>query len=176
MQNSSKKENLTGLLSKMFPDSSTQTVEKISEQSSKRWMNSGMAFRGEFWTQNILEHPKDVVESTLSEVLETCAPLESFLTPIQIQSLITRAVERNQLIPQDLMKAYQLQMSILSNMQELEESPAQAPKQKGIEMMEKPILLTQEEVQMLYVRRMLPSEYESLQGFPKNWTLVDSEQ
>jgi hypothetical protein len=74
------------------------------------------------------------------------------------------------------MKAYQLQMSILSNMQELDENQQLDLKEKALGQTEKHIPLTQEEVQMLSVRRMLPSEYESLQGFPKNWTLVDTER
>ena len=80
------------------------------------------------------------------------------------------------MLPEPLIQAYQKQISILSNMQVSDEKQPQVLKQKDIETMEKPIPLTQEEVQMLYVRRMLPSEYERLQGFPENWTLIDSEQ
>ena len=57
----------------------------------------------------------------------------------------------------------------------LEESLRQAHKQKGTEMMEKPTPATHEEAPMLYVRRMLPLEYERLQGFPDNWTLPDGQ-
>ena len=176
MRNSSKRESLTGLSSKMFQDSSIRTTEKISEPSSKRWMNSGMAYRGEFLMQNTLEHPKEDVECTLSQVLETCAPLESFLSPEQLKSLINRAVERGQEIPENMLEAYQKQISILSNMQELVEKPVPDLKPKVSGTMAKPTHLIQEEALMLYVRRMLPSEYETLQGFPKNWTLVDLER
>jgi len=176
MRNSSKRESLTGLSSKMFLDSSIRTTEKISEPSSKRWMNSGMAYRGEFLMQNTLEHPKDDVECTLSEVLETCAPLESFLSPEQLKSLINRAVERGQEIPKNMLEAYLEQISILSSMQELDEKPVQDLKPKALGTMEKLTPSTPEEALMLYVRRMLPSEYETLQGFPKNWTLVDLER
>nr|CAA57705.1 M.EcoHK31I polypeptide beta [Escherichia coli] len=176
MQNSSKKESLNGLLLKMFPDCSTATMDKTSKLSSIRWSNSGMAFRGEYWMQNTLEHPSVEEECTLSQVLETCAPLESFLNPEQLESLINRAKERGQMLPEPLLQAYQKQISILSSMQVLDEKQPQDLKQKDTGTMEKPTLLTQEEVQMLYVRRMLPSEYERLQGFPENWTLIDSEQ
>lgn len=40
-------------------------------------------------------------------------------------------------------------------------------------MMEKLIPSTQGEAQTLFVRRMTASEYETLQGFPENWTLID---
>ncbi len=125
--------------------------------------------------QNTLEHPSEEEECTLSEVLETCAPLESFLSKEQLDSLISRAEEREQILPEPLMQAYQKQISILSSMQVLDEKLPLVHKQRDIEMMEKPIPSIQEEVQMLYVRRMLPSEYERLQGFPENWTLIDSE-
>ncbi len=80
------------------------------------------------------------------------------------------------MLPEPLIQAYQKQISILSNMQVSEEKQALAPKLKGTETMEKHIPLIPEEAQTLYVRRMLPSEYERLQGFPENWTLIDSEQ
>jgi hypothetical protein len=48
-------------------------------------------------------------------------------------------------------------------------------KVKDSETMAKLTPLTQEEAQMLFVRRLLPSEYEKLQGFPENWTATDIE-
>ena len=60
-------------------------------------------------------------------------------------------------------------------MRELAEGQVQDHKEKVTETMEKLILSTPEEARMLYVRRMLPSEYETLQGFPKGWTDIDSE-
>ena len=99
MQNSSKKSILVGFLSKMFPDFLTaQKVETLT-QSSRHWMNSGMAFHGEYWTQNSLEHPSVVEERTLSEVLEPSAPLKYFLNKEQIQSLINRAIDRGTSLP-----------------------------------------------------------------------------
>jgi len=80
------------------------------------------------------------------------------------------------MLPEPLIQAYQKQISILSNMPVLEEKQPLVLKQKDTGTMEKPTPLIPEEVQMLYVRRMLPSEYERLQGFPENWTLIDSEQ
>lgn len=126
--------------------------------------------------QNSLEHRKDVEERTLSQVLEPSAPLKYFLSVEQIQSLIARANDRGTSLPPAMMKAYQSQISFLSSMQELAEEQVQDHKEKVTETMEKLILSTPEEARMLYVRRMLPSEYEQLQGFPKNWTAVDSEQ
>lgn len=168
-------QSLDGYCSKMFPDCSTQTVEKISELSSPRWMSSGMAFRGECWTQNTLEHPNDVVVSTLSQVLETSAPLRYFLNREQLQSLINRGEARTTPMDSTLKDCLASQITTLSSMPELEESLLLAHKQKGTVTTEKLTHATQGEVPMLYVRRMLPLEYERLQGFPDDWTLPDGE-
>ena len=78
-------------------------------------------------------------------------------------------------MPQDLLERIKSQITTLSNMPELDECLQRAHKQKDIETMEKRILAIPEEAPMLYVRRMLPSEYEALQGFPAGWTQVDGE-
>ena len=98
-QNSSLPQSLDGFLSKTFPDSSTQTTEKISEPCSPNWMSSGIAYHGEYWTQNTLEHPNDVAASILSEVLETSAPLRYFLDKEQLESLLNRAEARTTPMP-----------------------------------------------------------------------------
>ena len=76
-------------------------------------------------------------------------------------------------MPKALEEKIKLQISTLSNMPELDAALQRAHKLKDIETMEKHILATPGEVPMLFVRRMTPSEYERLQGFPESWTLVD---
>ncbi len=169
------KKSQDGLSSKMFPEFSTATKGKTSKFSSKSWMNSGMAFRGEYLTQNILEHPKDDVESSLSQVLEASAPLEYYLNPKELQSLIDRATAREKPLPTNLQKKIEKQIHILSNMPASVENLRQDLKQKDTEMTEKHTRSTQEVPRTLFVRRMLPSEYEKLQGFPKDWTHLDTE-
>ena len=175
LQSSLEPQSLDGYLSKMFPDCSTQITEKISKSSSRNWMSSGMVFHGEFWTQNTLEHPNDVDACILSEVLEPSAPLRYFLNVEQLQSLLNRAKARTTPMPTELRASLESQITTLSNMPELEESLLLAHKQKDIEMTEKLTRAIQEEAPTLYVRRMLPLEYERLQGFPDNWTLVDGQ-
>lgn len=184
---SRKRSALVGCLWKMFPDCSTLAVEPISTTSSKPWMNSGMAFHGECWTQNTSEHPNAVVECTLSQVVETSAPLKYFLNKEQLKSLLIRdnvKIKRmaklrkknpgrkiqDVSMPKKLRKCIEDQISLLSNMPELDAFLRQAPKAKDSETMEKLIHATPGAAQMLFVRRMLPSEYERLQGFPRNWT------
>ena len=86
--NSSKSSYQNGSSSKMFPDSSTQTQEKISSFSSKSWMNSGIVWRGKFSMRNTLEHPSVVEECSFYAVMEKSAPLKYFLNTTEVQSLI----------------------------------------------------------------------------------------
>lgn len=173
---SSKKESLNGSSLKTSRGCSTATTGKISKESSKSWTNSGTVFRGEFSTQNISEHPSVVVESTLSEVLETSAPLKYFLTPQQLQSLLNRAAARRTSLPENLERCMELQISTLSNMRESTGSPRPVPKQKATATTAKHTRSTLGGPRTLYVRRLLPSECEKLQGFPPAWTEIDIER
>ena len=164
-----------GSLSKMLPDYLVVKMGKISELLLERWTNSGMVWHGDYWMLNTSEHPSDVVESSLSQVIKTSAPLTYFLHKEHLLSLLNRAEAKKRELPQGLKQAIEAQITILSNMPELEEILQQDLKGQDIEMMEKLGHLTGEGVPTLYVRRMLPSEYEILQGFPEGWTDVDME-
>ncbi len=159
----------------MFRASSTVKRGEISAQLSQRWLNSGIVWDGEYWMQNSLERPRDAVGYSLSQVIEHQVPLRYFLTIDQLQSLLDRAQARNKTIAPDLEEAIRRQISILSSMPQLEDMIKQGLKLKDTEMTEKLGLSTQEEVPMLYVRRMTPSESESLQGFPHGWTELPEE-
>ena len=172
-QTSLKKQDLVGYLWKMFPDYSIQKEERTSKNSSQSWMNSGMVYHGECWTQNTLEHPKDVVVCILSQVIEASSPLKYFLNKEQLQSLLRRADSKTIPMPMELRRRIELQITLLSNMPELDEYLLQDPKAKDTETMVKLLHATPGAAQMLSVRRMLPSEYEKLQGFPVGWTQVD---
>ena len=175
LHNSSKRGVLRGSFLKMFPGYSTATVAKISERSSIAWMNSGMAFRGECWTLNTLEHHSDDDVSTLSQVVVRSAPLKYFLNQAQLQKWLKRAKTKKLLLPTDLSKALELQASTQFSTPLLGDSRAQGRKAKDSGTTAKPTRLTQEEARTLFVRRLLPSEYEKLQGFPENWTATDIE-
>lgn len=171
-QASSRSQDLDGYLWKMFPDYLIVKKERISEASSPRWMNSGMAFRGACWTQNFSERPRDGEGSILSEVIEPSAPLKYFLNSSQLRSLLLRDDARNIHMPKDLRRAIELQLATLSNMPELDAFLHLDPKGKDSATTEKLSHWIQEAAPTLFVRRMLPSEYEKLQGFPKGWTAI----
>lgn len=175
-QSSSQQEDQGGSLSKMFPDSSTVQKGKISESSSRHWMNSGIAYHGEFSMLNTLEHHSEDEECTLSEVIEATSQPRYFLSQDQLRSLLERASARGTSLPKDFQQALETQITTLSNMRQLAESQKLDPRLKDTEMMEKVLPSIPEEARMLFVRRMSPSEYERLQGFPSNWTEVDTEQ
>jgi len=157
----------------MFQDFSAAKTGKISEASFARWMNSGMVWRGEYSMQNTLEHPNVVAECSLSQVIDHHAPLKYFLTTPELQSLLQRAKVRKKALPIDLETAIQKQISTLSKMPQLEEYIHLARKHADIAVMEKLGHLIREGELMLSVRRLLPSEYEKLQGFPEGWTDLD---
>lgn len=166
--------NQNGSSSKTSRASLIATKEKISNFSSSGWMNSGTAFHGEYSMQNILEHPKDAEESSLSEVLEASAPLKYFLKKDHLKSLLVRALARSTPMPKELKSAIKNQISTLSSTQLLEENQKPARKQKATATTAKRTRSTAEVVPMLYVRRLMPSECETLQGFPKGWTEIDT--
>jgi hypothetical protein len=160
----------------MFPDCSTATTGKISEPLLKPWGNSGMAYRGEYLTLNTLEHPKDVVASTLSQVIEASAPEKYFLSPEQVQKFLDRVSAKAISAPDDLRKALESQASTQSSTPQSGASRKPAPKLRATETTGRPTHLIAEEVQTLYARRMMPSECEKLQGFPPGWTATATEQ
>jgi len=151
------------------------TVEagKISNMYSKHWMTSGISWRGEYWTQSILEHPNVVVGSSLSQVIKATVPLECFLSKEYLQKWLERSKHRSTQLPSSLEVAFKSQIYLLSNTQPSVENLLPDHKLRDTVMMAKPIPSIPEVVPTLFVRRMMASEYEALQGFPENWTLVD---
>jgi hypothetical protein len=103
------------------------------------------------------------------------APQKYFLSPAQIKQWLARASAKGILVPEEMLRALEIQASTQSNTPQSDAARAPDRKQKGSETTEKRTPSTREEVPMLFVRRMLPSEYEKLQGFPKNWTATDIE-
>ena len=87
----------------------------------------------------------------------------------------SRASARGKSLPENLNRAIKQQIATLSNTPQLEEIILQDRKPKDTVQTEKPIRWTQEEAPTLWLRRMTPSEYENLQGFPKGWTEIDTE-
>jgi len=63
--------------------------------SSQRWLNSGIAQPGECLTLNTSEFPSDVVESSLSHILETGdLPQKYYLSATACAGILRRAAER----------------------------------------------------------------------------------
>lgn len=164
-----------GSFSKMSWAFSIATTEETSKLLSRPWMNSGIAWRGEYWTQSTSERPNADEERLLSQVIETQAPQESFLTTSQLTQWMNRHGSRGHTLPVELQRAIETQISLLSSMPPSAEKTVQAHRQKDTDLTVKRTPSIQEEAQTLYVRRMLASEYEALQGFPTNWTDVDSD-
>ena len=166
---------LDGWFSRTSSDSLMPVVERISRRSSSAWTNSGISWRGECWTRNTSEAPSDADEPSLSQVICRTAPLESFLAPEPLQKWMDRHSSLGRTLPADLVAAIETQICTLSSMRRSGESQVPALKPRGTDSTVSLTPSTPEEVPTLYVRRMLASEYERLQGFPENWTDIDSE-
>ena len=80
---------------------------RISDASSPRWMTSGMAWRGEFWTADGSECPNGGVESSLSGILEPYSPRLSryILSAKAAKGILRRARKRGKQLPRRLEEA-----------------------------------------------------------------------
>src|SRR3990167_7303668 len=71
-----------GSYSRMFPDYSVRTKEETSRRFCKfSWLSAGMGFRGACLTQDFSEYPNDVVEYSLSDILEPHVHRRFYLSP-----------------------------------------------------------------------------------------------
>ena len=95
-----------GFFGKTCPEHFRQTADEISGASSRRWKNSGMAWRGERLTLNTSEFPSAAVESSLSDILETGdLPQRFFLSPTACAGILRRAKKRGRMLPKPLRAA-----------------------------------------------------------------------
>ena len=103
----SKKQKRSTSSSKMSLDYFQATKDEISQLSSMRWSNSGMAYRGEYLMLNTSESPNAVVESSLSDVLETTGEhLRKYsLSPKAAEGILRRASKRGKQLPIQLENA-----------------------------------------------------------------------
>jgi len=92
-----------GLSGKTSPVFCHLTPDGTLEPSSQRWQNSGMGGPTESWTLSTSEFRSDVVESSLSDILETGdVPQRFFLSPTACTGILRRAAKRNRKLPEQL--------------------------------------------------------------------------
>jgi len=98
-----------GLSSKMFLVSCHPMEDEIWEPSSGRWLSSGTGSATGFWTLSTLESPSVVVESSLSDVLETTGEhlWKYLLSPKACEGILRRANRRGKRLPDRLEAALQ---------------------------------------------------------------------
>lgn len=239
--------NLIGSFVRTCQDCFPRMKVKTFSSSSKRFPNSGMAWRGEYWIANISESPNAADGCLLLDVLESHAPQRFFLSPRACQGVLRRAKKRGRELPTRLQAALEavaqqselskqtaelnggsetkkLSKEITSSSQTLSSevpeefrqptkpqeiiSSQSASTGKKIETSEQkptqpihsehnklrqspsdpqtpvvtdgefsktePATPLTEQVEILSVRRLTPTECELLQGFPKVWTVPDT--
>ena len=94
-----------GYLSKMYRGGFRPMMGKISESDLKPWANAGMVWRGECLTHSTLESPKDAVECSLSDILETHVHQRFYLSPKACEGILRRAEKRGIKLPDRLLQA-----------------------------------------------------------------------
>ena len=187
---------------RMFPDSFRLTKEGTLRLSSGRFPKAGMGIRGEFWTVNTSESPNDAKECLLSDVLEENVHPKYYLSKRAVEGMIRRSKKWGRggyvfLLKTEKGKTRQLKLLSLQQLEyrltqtqimehtlshkQLEDKIVHKSEIKGQsntisspKHSEQP----QEEILPLYgktliLRKLTPNEKEKLQGFPKDWTLVE---
>jgi site-specific DNA-cytosine methylase len=158
--------DLGGSCWKTYLGSSRQMMDETSPDFSVKWMNSGMAYRGELWMHATSESPKDAVEYSLSQVLEPTSPDRFYLSAKAAVGILRRAERRGRKLPPALDSALKsLALSSPDTAKELT-----APLSQDNSSSEE---TTQSQVQQepLTVRRLTPVECERLMGWGDGWTI-----
>ena len=188
-----------GFLEKMFPGfyplMKAETFQKLSATCKK----SGMAYHGEYLTVNSSESPNDVVDSSLSDVLEECVHQRYCLSRKAVEGIIrrtkkwggagyvflqemgkdkTRRMKRLSLTQLESMvmeEVHHSNLTVRTSLPQRSELKNQQTEFKG--MSHKPLGQRQEVTlpsygKTLILRKMTPKEKERLQGLPEDWTLV----
>ncbi len=93
--------------SKMSQDCSQAIQDTTLLSSSMKWSKGGVLnlSRGEYWTVNSLEFPKDADESSLSQILEETVPQKYCLSPTAAQGILRRAAKRGKQLPAPLQES-----------------------------------------------------------------------
>jgi hypothetical protein len=87
-----------------------QTLDEISESYSQRWLNSGIVSHGECLMLRTSESPKDAVESSLLDILQTeTLPEKYFLSATASLGIIRRSEHRGRELPPLLRQALEHQ-------------------------------------------------------------------
>lgn len=95
-----------GSSGKMCQELFLLTEEGTSDHSSGKWPTSGMVWHGACLTLNTSECPKEGVESSLSDILETGElPARYFLSRQACAGILRRAAKRGRELPRVLRDA-----------------------------------------------------------------------
>lgn len=95
-----------GYCGKTYLGYCTVTTGKISEHSSQNLMNSGIVYRGQFWTANGFPYRKGGGACSLSDILEDGSIQQKYyLSPKACAGILRRARARGKKIPLALEQA-----------------------------------------------------------------------
>jgi len=188
LRESSRKFDPLGLSSRMFPDFSVQTTaETLRKSSAFSWSNAGMGFAGVCSTASFSESPNVAAVCSLSDVLEDLAPQKFFLSPKAAKGILRRAQKRGQALPTLLRQALEALSLEADARDKTSSSSKMCAEERGIKQIKGkelesrkvdpaiPLAKPNSTPLAMSVRRLTPTECETLQGFPKGWTVPATE-
>ena len=76
--------------------------ERLSSNSSPKWMSSGTVWHGEYSTRSSSAWPNDASVSFLSDTLETCVPARYCLSPKACAGILRRCESKGRPLPEPL--------------------------------------------------------------------------
>ena len=92
--------NPNGYVGKTYQGFCPVTTGKTTELSSQSLMNSGIVYRGQYWTANGFSYRKEGGACSLSEILEDgSVPQKYYLSPKACKGILRRARARGKKIP-----------------------------------------------------------------------------
>ncbi len=163
---------LSKVLAAVTEKSGLKTWTDLYNAPAHSWHNSGVMFNGQYIMGNYLEHKQkinpDLVDITA--ILEDTVPLKYFLHIDQLRSILNRASAKGKSLPKDVEQSITRQILALEANQHINDWIKNKDYINGYFI--QPNNVPTDILPNLKVRRMTPTEYEALQGFPPNWTLL----
>ena len=102
-----------GSFGKMSTESYPAEKARTLQNSSLCWKGMGMVWRGESLTLDFSECPRNAVESSLSDILETSdVPPQYLLTPKAAAGILRRAERKGGGLPEELVEALRRQSTM----------------------------------------------------------------
>lgn len=156
-------------------------ISGIKEKTKNipKWNNAGIVINGQCFMVNTLEHFSECEIKNINSFAYDYAPLDHFLHATQLQSILDRVDKRLEInpnsekLPDRLRSVITKQRDALLRNKDIDDLLKDKKKQRDINLSN--IKISEDLRSSLFVRRMTAIEYERMQGFPDQWTLLQKQ-